>query len=426
MNTRKKIQLDRHLFFPLALALNLVTRLLGKLLRRDHSVRDENVRVIVLSKFVGMGSLIQSTVLLRSLRAQYPAATILYFTLQRNRELCRRLPGVDGVVTFDDSSLFRAALTVLPALWSLARARVDLYFDLEVYSHVASILCTLTLARNRYGFFRHSCEFKQGLYTHLLYLNCFRHIAEAYGQMALLAGAEPDLRLQAPSLTEQEREGAARFLQEGIGARGNGPRPEKLLAVNANASDLLLERRWPPEQFAALLEEMTSAGEGVRVVLIGSPDEREYLERELLARLSPPAQARTALAAGRLSLFETLALLQQCDALLTNDSGPMHFAFALGVPAVTLWGPGLPAHYGPLEGMPARVLYQELYCSPCLYHTEPPPCGGDNQCMQRIRVADVLQAVRELLGLPAAPRPLVVLEPQRVPQAPLGVVLRAD
>lgn len=422
MNTPRKIELDRTLFGPVARALNGIVRLLGILLRRDHSVRDHNVRTIVLSKFVGMGSLVQSTVLLRSLRRRYPSARILYFTLESNAALCRRFPGVDDVVSFDDRSLPRAALTVLPALWQLIRLRPDLYFDLEVYSHLASILCTFSIARNRYGFFRQSCQFKQGLYTHLLYLNCFRHISDAYAQMARLAGAEPDMRLAPPELTEAERRGAQVFLEASVEREGGS----RFLAINANASDLLLERRWPPEKFAALLETLAGLDpEELVFVLIGSPGERAYLGREVLERLSPAARARTVLAAGELSLFETLALLEQCDALVTNDSGPMHFAFALGVPTVTLWGPGLPAHYGPLPGMRSRVLYEGIYCSPCLYHTEPPPCHGDNQCMQRIPVDAVARAVADLLDLPAPPDTAPngrASEPGAF--VPLGVVLR--
>lgn len=418
MKNPQKIQVDRTLFAAAAFVLNGITRALGWVLRRDHSVRPENVRVIVLAKLVGLGSLVQSTVLLRSLRQRYPDARILYFTLQRNAELCRRLPGVDGVISFDDRSLTRAAVTVVRALVTLARMRVDLYFDLEVYSHLASILATLSLARNRYGFFRQSCRFKQGLHTHLLYLNCFRHITEAYGQMARLAGAEPELRLEAPVLREEERETARAFLREAAGGE-----EARWVALNANASDLLLERRWPPASFAALVERLLELEPRLRFALIGGPDEREYLEREVVARLSPAARERTDVAAGRLSLFQTMALLQGCELLVTNDSGPMHFAFALGVPAVTLWGPGLPEHYGPLPGMPAAVVYRDLYCSPCLYHTEPAPCRGDNQCMQRITVDDVLRPAAQMLGLPV---PTAAVAPVPTALIPLGVVLRPD
>lgn len=420
MKNPQKIQVDRTLFAAAAFLLNGITRALGRVLPRDHSVRDDNVRVIVLAKLVGLGSLVQSTVLLRSLRARYPEARILYFTLERNAELARRLPGVDGVVSFDDRTLGRAAVTVVGALWTLARARVDLYFDLEVYSHLASILATLSLARNRYGFFRQSCRFKQGLHTHLLYLNCFRHITEAYGQMALLAGAEPDLRLEAPEIRPKEREAAAAFL-----ARARGSEPElRYIALNANASDLLLERRWPAAHFAALIRRLAPRDSRLRFVLIGGPDERAYLQEEIVARLEPGVGERVLLAAGELSLFQTMALLQQSEVLVTNDSGPMHFAFALGVPTVTLWGPGLPAHYGPLPGMRAEVVYRDLYCSPCLYHTEPAPCRGDNQCMQRISVTEVLRATARMLDLPVPVEPPP--PPNGVGFVPLGVVLRPE
>jgi ADP-heptose:LPS heptosyltransferase len=195
------------------------------------------------------------------------------------------------------------------------------------------------------------------------------------------------------------------------------------VALNANASDLLLERRWPPQAFARLIDELAGASERLRFVLIGGPDEREYLEREIAARVSPEVRGRVGIAAGTLSLFETMGLLQRCAVLVTNDSGPMHFAFALGVPVVSLWGPGLPAHYGPLPGMPGRVLYAGIYCSPCLYHTEPAPCRGENLCMQLISVGEVKAAAAEILGLPAVEVPPV--SGKRILPV-LGVASRAD
>jgi ADP-heptose:LPS heptosyltransferase len=69
---------------------------------------------------------------------------------------------------------------------------------------------------------------------------------------------------------------------------------------------------------------------------------------------------------------------------------------------VALFGPGDPMHYGP-TGDRFRVLKKSIYCSPCLYEVDEPPCMGNNICMQRISAAEVLEAVESLLEPPTSP-----------------------
>ena len=87
--------------------------------------------------------------------------------------------------------------------------------------------------------------------------------------------------------------------------------------------------------------------------------------------------------------------------MVTNDTGPMHMAWALGAPTVALFGPGDPVHYGPSDYR-FRVIKKSIYCSPCLYEADEPPCNGNNVCMQRISADEVLEAVEGLVRTPVA------------------------
>jgi ADP-heptose:LPS heptosyltransferase len=82
--------------------------------------------------------------------------------------------------------------------------------------------------------------------------------------------------------------------------------------------------------------------------------------------------------------------------MLTNDTGPMHLAVALGCPTVGLFGPGSPDHYG-VEGPGVEILYHPVACSPCIYETDQVPCAGRNVCMQIISVEEVLLAMERSL-----------------------------
>jgi ADP-heptose:LPS heptosyltransferase len=398
MNTEQKLRLDRVVGTPLAWATNLAARVLGKLLQRDHATDPASVRHIAVHKVLGLGSIIQATPLLAALRASFPQADITLLTSRRNRELVERLPLVDRGLYLADDSVPALVVSTAAAIRSLMRERIDLFFDLELYSAAASVVSALSCARNRYGFYRHSATFKKGSYTHLVKFATNKPVSRLYMQLALAAGARevPDHELGPITVHAEDH----RRLAETLRAAG-AQLADEYIAVNPNASDLLLERRWPVERFAALIERL--AQERRQCVILGGPGERQHVAG-LLARLSADARRSVIDTCGRLTLGELLALIAGARCVVTNDSGPMHFAFALRRPTVSLFGPVDPLHYG-FATATVETLYHPVFCSPCVHEKEPPPCGGNNICMQLISPDEALAAVHRLLGLPAARRP---------------------
>ncbi len=93
------------------------------------------------------------------------------------------------------------------------------------------------------------------------------------------------------------------------------------------------------------------------------------------------------------------ALLEGARCVITNDTGPMHMAWALGAPTVALFGPVDPNQYG-WSSPRVQLLYQPVYCSPCVHEVDIPPCGGNNTCMQRIALNAVEDAVDRVLAVP--------------------------
>jgi ADP-heptose:LPS heptosyltransferase len=87
-------------------------------------------------------------------------------------------------------------------------------------------------------------------------------------------------------------------------------------------------------------------------------------------------------------------LIRNTQLMITNDSGLLHIARSLHVPIVSLWGPGAPAHYGGQSEKKHRIFYNaDIYCSPCIYKTDVPPCRGNNVCMKSISPSDVYTAI---------------------------------
>jgi heptosyltransferase-2 len=147
-------------------------------------------------------------------------------------------------------------------------------------------------------------------------------------------------------------------------------------------------KRWIPERFAEAAGRLAEA-RGASVALFGSKSERELCEA--VARGLEGHQVVNY--AGETSLAQFIELASGCELFLTNDSGAMHIASALGVPTVAIFGATDDTTTGP-TGANARVVREPVECSPCLLRE----CPIDHRCMARVSTERVVREALELLG----------------------------
>ncbi|MBI2685803.1 MAG: lipopolysaccharide heptosyltransferase II [Acidobacteria bacterium] len=150
-------------------------------------------------------------------------------------------------------------------------------------------------------------------------------------------------------------------------------------------------KRWLPERFAeasATLARRT----GASVALFGSRDERQLCEQVRLAIAAESVRVHNF--AGQTKLDEFIAIAANCIVFLTNDSGAMHIASALGIPTVTVFGATDDVATGP-TGPLARVVREPVECSPCLLRE----CPIDHRCMTRVDATRVVKTAIELIQL---------------------------
>jgi heptosyltransferase-2 len=150
-------------------------------------------------------------------------------------------------------------------------------------------------------------------------------------------------------------------------------------------------KRWPAARFAELLGKLAPRSE-LEAVLIAGPGE-EALAREI----QNASGVLAPLVGPELDLLELAAVLSHLDALITNDSGPMHLAAAVGTPCLALFGPTNPTRTAP-AGDHHRVLYTHRWCSPCFKKRCP---LLHQRCMRDISVDRVVEALAETLRLGA-------------------------
>jgi heptosyltransferase-2 len=155
-------------------------------------------------------------------------------------------------------------------------------------------------------------------------------------------------------------------------------------------------RRWPAERFAELAARRARAGE--RVLVFGGRDDAEA------ARTVAAATAGAHDVSGRTSLEALAGGLAACDAVVANDTGPMHLAAALGTPLVALFGAGDPGQTGPLAPRSTVVVRGTLPCVPCLRNRCPRRGAGYElpearlECLRILGVDEVEEALMTVRG----------------------------
>ena len=160
-------------------------------------------------------------------------------------------------------------------------------------------------------------------------------------------------------------------------------RPEAPLIAIAPAAAYGPAKEWPLAYYAGLMESI-GARYGAECVLIGAPNERVRC-----ASIAGSVRTPAIVAAGETSIGELIGLLSLCAGFAGNDSGAMHLAAAIGIPAVGIFGSTNPARTGP-QGAHAAVINHQLACSPCLART----CRyGHYDCLRGIEVAEAVTAL---------------------------------
>jgi ADP-heptose:LPS heptosyltransferase len=386
----KKLLFDHYLGGVLAWTLNALARLVALVWHRDHSL-ERDPRAVLVLKFLGMGSIVRASFLLKAIKEKYPDSQLYFATFSGTAPLVRMYREVNHVFVVRDSSFWYLLIDTVSLVVFCWRNNVDLVVDLEVHAKYSSIISALSLARDRAGFAGITSRFRRGLYTHLVFWNPVRYVGRAYEQLGAALGLEKNSDAQVcipPSAVVEAQEFLIKLgWREGV----------RLIGINPNASDLRIERLWPREYFSALLS-MLPPGHDFIVLVCGSKAEWEHAESVRLGVERCPYPVFNI--AGALSFSAYCEVLRKLSVLVTNDSGPMHVARAFEVPTVSLWGPTHPANYSP-PGRNHLRLYRPIYCSPCTHATDVPPCGGDNQCLKRLEPGRVLRAVCSLLGLEA-------------------------
>lgn len=165
------------------------------------------------------------------------------------------------------------------------------------------------------------------------------------------------------------------------------------IAVNINTGELCKKRKWPESHFRQLIDLLVSNYNNLHIYLVGSRSEATIVSSFFE---SLPNKKGVQVVAGKIDILEFSYLLTKMNFLILNDSGPLHIAETLNIPAICFFGPETPNLYGPLSEN-SVIIYKNLFCSPCLntYNNKRNHCN-DNQCLKLISVEEVYETVKAM------------------------------
>lgn len=335
---------------------------------------------ILIVKPSALGDVVQAMPLLPALRQRFPSARISWVVQQGLEELLTGHPDLEDVILFRRQGTFRDWKRLLSELWS---RRFELTIDLQgllrtgVMTAASRAPIRLGLATAREG--------SRWTLTHVV-PDSGRNVPAWERYLRVLDALEAD---RSPAQTQiavspADQQWAALQLAD-------IPRP--WIAVNPGAR--WVTKRWPADKFAEVL---IRAGRtwNAGTVILGSPSERVEAEAlESRCRESGlPATIRNL--AGQTTLKQLAALLQRVDAVISNDSGPMHLAAGLGTPTLGIFTCTDAARSGP-SGPKHETVSTQVSCAGSYRKTCPNSGVAHLACFRELETARVWAAFERLI-----------------------------
>ncbi|MCS6976336.1 MAG: glycosyltransferase family 9 protein [Gemmatales bacterium] len=318
--------------------------------RRTPPLHELDARRIALIKPSALGDIVHALPVLSALRIRFPAAEILWVVHRSYADLLDGHPDLNEVLSFDrrGQGRFGSVSELVRVMAALRRRACDLVIDLQGLLRTG-LLTWWSGAPRRVGLFS-AREGSAWAYTDCLHDPQGRtleqmHAVDRYWLVAEALGVgQFPKRFVIPIGSEPRTWAGSRL--------ADLPRPWFAVHLGTRWET----KRWPPAHFADLCQRACQRFGG-SVILVGSPSETPLAE-EFSHQFSGPLLNLI----GQTSLKQLAAVLEQADIMLSNDSGPLHLAVALGRPVVAPFTCTSVVRTGPY-GQPQNAVATRVWCA---------------------------------------------------------------
>jgi len=369
MNVDAMRKIDRRVGVPLCFLMSVIIWISTRI--RFIKKKNPDLSKVLFIELSEMGSAIIVDPAMRKMKED--GGSELFFAIfeenYKSLEILGTVPEANAFKMRSDN-LYVLAVDVIKFMFWCRKNRINTVIDLELFSRFTALLCALSGARSRVGYASHHDEglYRGNLMNFPVRYNSHVHVSVNFMSLvnttlgkhenpyATTPVQQQDLKL-VKAKVDSEKVDIVQQKLKGILPDWNG---EKIVLLNVNASDLLPQRRWLPAYFAKVARHLLSQFDDILLVGTGAPGERDYVQN-VIEMVDDP---RFVNSAGVFKFDELVPLYSICELMLTNDSGPAHFAAVTDLKVFVIFGPETPDLYLPLGN--AEPFYLGLPCSPCV------------------------------------------------------------
>lgn len=343
---------------------------------------EEDTERILIRGVNWIGDAVLTIPAISAVRHEFPRAHISLLVKPWVADIFKANSDIDEII------LYEKIYDSIPGKFRLARELRKKGFDKAILlqnAFDAALITWLARIPERIGYSRDARGFLLTNAVPVQNDSLKKHQIHYYLDLLNKAGIDARFSLPYIYLTDAERLWAKSIIS-------GSPLPSQsslVLGINPGAA-YGSAKRWMPESFAEVIKRIIDELDG-RVIIFGGPSEKEIADD--IASLCPEHSKDILIMAGKTDIRQLASLISECDAFITNDSGPMHMASALLVPTVAIFGSTDSAATGPF-GDGHKIITKGLPCSPCLERECP---EGHLKCMTGITGEDVFSALMEIL-----------------------------
>jgi ADP-heptose:LPS heptosyltransferase len=393
-------KVDYWLGIPLCFFFSIVN-LFTRLIPRPNVTKPRKILFMELSE---MGSPILAYPSIEKCKAQYSGAVFYFLIFNELKESVEVLGAIpkENILTIRSSSFFSLTFDTFRLFWKFRSERFDVVLDLELFSRFTALLTYFSGAKWKIGFHNftneglyrgnfltHKVSYNQHVHMSRNFLSLVYAIAESGKEIPVVKRPVDVSVTPAQVLVSDDQK---RKILDKLKLEDDSVVGKKIVLLNPNASERLPLRRWPLSNYCQLAKNLLG-DEDVIIVVTGTAAEK----KDALAVVAACGE-RCIDFTGKTTLRELIHLYSVSSVLVTNDSGPGHFASLTKIPTFVFFGPETPVLYKPL-GDNCSVFYSDFSCSPCVSaaNHRKSPCSN-NRCLKAIQVDGVLKAVRQVIG----------------------------
>ena len=345
-------------------------------MRKGCLLPKQNPDTIIVCMPNWIGDFVMGVPILQDLKTAFPNAELTAMCRKPLGELLEKDPYIDKVFSYSKPSGFQRRQEKRSMIEKLRQGKYDVGV-LLTNSFSTAWWFWQGRVKQRIGFSKDGRRFL--LNKSLPFPKAKdRHLVEIYKELLIPLGIKPSGTKPRLYIDDDELAKAQKNLEK-FGINQNDP----LIGINPGAA-YGQAKCWFPKRFQAVANDLIA--EGKKIVFFG-----DLKSKSMIDDICKELPSSVVNLAGATSLRELMAYIKLCKLLLTNDSGPMHMASALGTDVVALFGSTNPTYTGPYGK--GAVIYKKVVCSPCYKRI----CPIDFRCMKQIEANEVLNTIKKRL-----------------------------